>query len=116
MNINPVFLIFLNVGHTRHDKLIIAYNIVEFVGWVIFRRIRKIAKSDYELRHAIPSVCLSVRMQQLCSNRTAFQEILYEYFSKIFPENSSFIQSDTSNGYFTSSPTYIFDHVSLNCS
>jgi len=37
----------------------------------IFRRVRKIAKSDYQLRH----VCPSVRMEQLGSHWTDHHEI-----------------------------------------
>jgi hypothetical protein len=33
----------------------------------VFRRIHKIAKSDYERRHFCISVCLPVRMEQLVS-------------------------------------------------
>jgi hypothetical protein len=38
---------------------------------IFFRRIRKIAISDYQLRH----VCLSVRMEQVGSHWTYFHEI-----------------------------------------
>ena len=38
-----------------------------------FRRVRKIVKSVYWLRH----VCLSVRMEYLSSHWTDFHEILY---------------------------------------
>jgi hypothetical protein len=37
----------------------------------VFRRFRKIAKSDYKFRH----VCPSVRMEQLSSNWTNYHEI-----------------------------------------
>jgi hypothetical protein len=37
----------------------------------IFRRVRKIAENDCSLRH----VCVSVRMEQLGSHWTDFQEI-----------------------------------------
>jgi hypothetical protein len=37
----------------------------------VFRRVRKIAKSDYQLRH----VCLFVRMQQIGSHWTDFNDI-----------------------------------------
>jgi hypothetical protein len=40
-----------------------AFAIVLPCALLVFRRIRKIAKSACELRH----VCLSVRMEQLCS-------------------------------------------------
>jgi hypothetical protein len=38
------------------------------VTWFVFRRVRKIAKSDYQPLH----VCLSVRMQQQKSYWTDF--------------------------------------------
>jgi len=40
------------------------------------RHVRKIAKSDNKIRH----VCLSVRMEQICSHRTDFHEIWYVRF------------------------------------
>ena len=56
---------------------------------MLFIRIRKIAKSDNQLRH----VCPSVRMEQLGSHWTDFYEILiFEYFSEICREIASFIK------------------------
>ena len=49
---------------------------------VIFRRVRKIAKCDYQLRRDCPSV----RVEQLVSHWTNFHEILYVSF---FFENRS---------------------------
>jgi hypothetical protein len=43
--------------------------------FAVFRRVRKTAKSDYQLRHVCLSVCLSVRMEQLGSRWTDFYEI-----------------------------------------
>jgi hypothetical protein len=37
-------------------------------------RVRKIAKSDYQLRHVFLPVCPSVRMEQLGYNWTDFHE------------------------------------------
>lgn len=37
-----------------------------------FRRVHKIAKNDYEVRHACPSVPPSVRLEQLGSNWMIF--------------------------------------------
>jgi hypothetical protein len=60
-----------------------------FMSWtgsnLRFRRVQKIAKSDYELRHVCVFVCLcvcqAVRMEQIGSLWTDFQEILtLEYF------------------------------------
>jgi len=75
----------------------------------IFRRVRKIAKSDYSLRHVCPSVrpcvCASVRMEQLNSHCTAFYKILYvSIFLKICQENSISLQPDKNNGHFTRRP------------
>jgi hypothetical protein len=50
------------------------------------KRWRKIAKSDYSLRHACPSVC----MEQLGSNWKGFSlNFKFEDFSKIGREKSS---------------------------
>ena len=38
---------------------------------------------------------------------------IFEDFSKLFRENSSFITVWQDNGYFTWRPIYIFDHISL---
>ena len=54
----------------------------------IFRRVRKIAKSDYQLYHARPSV----RMEQLGSHQTDFHETWYMTFSKTCRDDSSFIK------------------------
>jgi hypothetical protein len=54
----------------------------------LFRRVRKIAKSD-DLAQS------SVRMEQLGTHRTDFHEIWYFsifFLSKICPKNSSFIK------------------------
>jgi hypothetical protein len=48
----------------------------------------------------VMSVCPSVQVEQLGSHWTDFHEIWY-YFSKICGENSSFIEYDKNNGYFT---------------
>jgi hypothetical protein len=41
----------------------------------VFRRVHEIAKSDYSLRHVRPSVRPSIRMEQLGSHWTDFDEI-----------------------------------------
>jgi hypothetical protein len=52
----------------------------------VFRRIRKIAESEYYLRHM--SVRLSARMEQLGSQWSDFHEILYlSIFLKICREH-----------------------------
>ena len=83
------------------------------IHFTIFRRIRKIAKSDYQLRH----VCPSVRMEQLGSNWTDFDEIR---FLKIFRKSAHKIQfslkSDKNNRYFRWRLIDIFHHISLSSS
>ena len=58
----------------------------------VFRRVRKIAKSDYYLRHVCLSVCLSVCPHG--ANRLPLdgfsRNLISEYFSNICWENSSF--------------------------
>ena len=80
-------------------------DIVKFLMYTMFQklvpllcsdkcwRVRKIAKSDYQLRHVCPSACppSPVRMEQLGSHWTYFYEILHiEHVSKICRENSNF--------------------------
>ena len=77
--------------------MFIPFNYLEIIFW----RVRKIAKNYYYLHHVSPSVCLSVclpaclfiRMEQCGSHWTDFHEIwCFEYFSKIYRGNSSFIK------------------------
>jgi hypothetical protein len=42
--------------------------------------------------------------------------LMFEYFSKICPENSSFIAPDKHNGYFIRTQCTFFYHISLNSS
>jgi hypothetical protein len=74
-----------------------------------FRRVRKIVKSYYWLRHVCLSVPPSVRMEQLGSHRTAFHEV---WHLTIFQQSVGIIQvslkSDKNNGYLTWRPIYIF--------
>jgi len=69
-----------------------------------------------KLRKAIISfvmcVCPFDRMEHLGSHWTDFREIIY---LNIFPKFVS-LKSDKSKGYFTWSPMYICDHISLNFS
>jgi len=57
---------------------------------LISRRVRKIAKSDYWIRHVWPSVCLSVcppaRREQLGSHWADFYEKLYSNIFRISVE------------------------------
>ena len=56
-------------------------NILVAMYYVYFRRVRKIAKSDHQLRHiclsVCPSMCLSFRMEKLGPRRTHFNEMWY---------------------------------------
>jgi hypothetical protein len=47
------------------------------MGYQVLPFLRRVAKSDYYLLHACPSVCLSVHMKQLGSHWTEFHEIWY---------------------------------------
>jgi len=49
----------------------IVYEYKNMEEFGVFRQVRKIAKSDYYLRH----VCPSIRMEQLGSHSTDFHEI-----------------------------------------
>jgi len=73
--------------------------------WVICTRVCRIAKSEYQLH----CVCLSVNMEQLCSQWMDFYEIWY---SSIFKKSGKKIQvslkMDKNNGYFTCRSVYIF--------
>jgi hypothetical protein len=76
-----------------------------------FRRVRKTAKREYQLRH----VCPSVRMEQLGSRWTDFHEILYLSIFQTYVEKIQVsLKSDKNNGYFTCRPTYIYDNISLS--
>jgi hypothetical protein len=55
----------------------------------------KTAKSDYLLLHVRPSVRLSVRMEQLCSHWTDFNEILYLIIFEKLSTNFKFHQNRT---------------------
>ena len=65
----------------------------------IFRRVRIIAKSDYELRHFRPSV----RIEQLGCHWTDFHVILFEYFLKIRRKKNFqvLLKSEKNNEHFT---------------
>ena len=77
---------------------------------LLFWRVRIIAKSDFQLRH----VCLSVRVEHLCSHWTDFHEILYlRIVRKSVEKIRVSLKSDKKNSYFTRRPMYIYD-ISLN--
>jgi hypothetical protein len=80
---------------------------------VIFRRVRKFAKNDYELCH----VCPSVRVEQLGSHWKDFHEVLYfSIFRKLVQKIKVSSKSDKNSGYFTRRPIYSFDHITLSSS
>ena len=61
--------------------------------------------------------CLSVRTQQIGSHQTDFYEMRYlNIFRKSVETIQVSLKSDRNNGYFTRSPIYIYDHISLNSS
>ena len=73
---------------------------------MVFRRVRKIAESDYHLRHVCPSTCLSVLlsvlMEQLGSHCTDYHEIRYFSILRKFVQKIHVsLKSDKNNGYFT---------------
>jgi hypothetical protein len=61
-------------------------HLCNFCHHLVVRRFRKIAKSDYWLRH----VCRSAWKNSAPTGRI-FMKLIFEYFSKICRENSSFI-------------------------
>jgi hypothetical protein len=71
--------------------------------------VRKIAKSDYWLRHVC--VCMAVRMEQLGSHDTLCLPIFFKSVDKI-----RILWNSDKNGYFTRTPMYIYDNISLSSS
>ena len=76
-------------------------------------------KSDYELRHvrlSCPTVSPSVRMEQLGSQWTDFDEIWYlRFFRKSVEKIQVSLKFDENNGYVTWR-FHIYGHISLNSS
>ena len=71
----------------------------------LVRRLRKTAKSDYELRHDFLSVRPPVRMEQLGSHWTDFHEIWYLFIlRKIIEKIQVSLKSYKNSGYFTWRP------------
>jgi len=66
---------------------------------LVFRCLRKIAKSDYWIRH----ICLSTQPHDhLGSHSTCFQEIVYlNIFRKSVEKIPISLKPETHNGYFT---------------
>ena len=79
----------------------------------LFRRVRKIAKSDYWLCHICPS---ALRVEQLGSYWTDFHEILYlRIFLKSVQKIQVSLKSDKNKVHITYRPIYIFYHT-ISCS
>ena len=78
--------------------------------YYIFRRVRKISKSDDQIH-----VRLSIRMEQLDSQLTDFDEIWYlEFFRNSIEKTHVSLKSDKNNGYFTWKHFDIYDNISPN--
>ena len=79
-----------------------------------FNRVRKIAKSEYQLRHVRPYV----RMEQLSSQWTDFDEIWYLnfFFANLSSKIQISLKSDKKNGYFTGRRFHIYNNISMNSS
>ena len=90
----------------------VAQILISFLGRLIFRRVCKIAKSDYYFRH----VCMSVRVEQLASHWTDCDETLY--FSSPLRISVKKIhvslKSDKNNGNFALRRFHIYDSILLN--
>jgi hypothetical protein len=72
---------------------------------IIFRRVSKTAKSDFQFRY----ICLSDRMEQLGSHWKDFHEIWHlSTFRNSVQKIKVSLKSDKNNGYFTWRPKYIF--------
>jgi hypothetical protein len=74
------------------------------VTWTVFRRVRKIAKSDYWLRYACPPT----RNNSAPTGRIFMKTDVLD-FSKICQEIQVSLKSDKNDGCFTWRPVYILD-------
>jgi len=76
----------------------------------IFRHIRRIAKSDYWLRHVCSSVRPSTSMEQLGSHWTDFHEVWYlSIFRKFVDEIAVSLKSVKNNWYFTGRSIHVYN-------
>jgi hypothetical protein len=85
------------------------------VKLLVFRRVRKIAKTDFLLRR----VCPSVHMEQLGFYYTDFDKFLYLsffLFRKRIEKIQVLLTADKSNGHPTCRPVYIYSIISLSSS
>ena len=74
-----------------------------------YRRVRKIAKSDYHLRH----VCLSVSTFAGC---ILMKLDIYAFFRRSVEKIQVSLKSDKNNGYFTRRRFHIYGIISMNSS
>jgi hypothetical protein len=120
-HVNLMCISFMNSEVKFVDNVLIM-NVTVFISVFMtsydFRRIPKITKRDYELRHICLSVCrsvnLSVRMQQFDCQWTDIREFWYLNVSSIPVEKTQVsLKSDSNNGYFIWRSIYIFYHISL---
>jgi hypothetical protein len=93
MSIHDEESVKLNTGYTQKNGAVSLYSPLKphhsFVYILYFRRFKKIAKNDYQIRH----VCPSFRTEQLGCHWTDFWEnFTFEYFSKICRKYSSFVK------------------------
>ena len=79
---------------------------------VLIRRLRKIAKSDYQLRHVCPSISLSAWNNSAATGRIFVYFQFLNIFRKSVEKIRVSLKSDKNNRCFTWTPIYIFDHVS----
>jgi hypothetical protein len=70
---------------------------------ITFRRVRKIAKSDYAILHICLSVSVrpSVRMEQFSTTRRTFVKFTISVFRKSFEQIKFHLKSDKNNGHLT---------------
>jgi hypothetical protein len=79
--------------------------------WFFLGAIEKLRKTTVSF---VMSACVSVHMEQLCSHWTNFHEISYlSIFLKSVEKTQASLKSDSNDGYFTWSPVYIYDNISL---
>jgi hypothetical protein len=92
----------------RHPECVpsipVSHTVVTPSG-AIFRRVRKIAKTDNYLR---PHGTIRLPFDRFSWN------LIFEDFSKIAEKIQVLLKSDKNRGYFTRKPISIFDHISLS--
>jgi len=104
---------YLNISFEYEINSRYLINIIYFeITWItrIFRRVRKIAKSDYWLCHICPSVLLPVRLEQLDFHwRNTLENLCLRIFPKSFDRIQVSLKSDKNNGYFVWRPIHIYE-------